>query len=98
MLLEEAGYDTIEEHDAAEALARLESCPAVKVMVTDLRLPGGPDGLSLINQLRARGITIPAILSTGDGEHLETLPPNTSLLKKPFHYGQLLASLQEAEG
>jgi two-component system response regulator HydG len=47
-----------------EALAKLEDV-AYDVVLTDLHLPPGPDGIELIKQARARELDVPFIMLTG---------------------------------
>jgi CheY-like chemotaxis protein len=63
--LEEAGYAVLAAADAGAALAALEAGAAVDILVTDLTMPGGMDGLGLIREARARQPGLPAVLLTG---------------------------------
>lgn len=67
-LLGDEGYDAVGVHSGAEALARFESEPA-DLIISDVRMPP-PDGLLLLQELRARGNEVPVILLTAhaDGE------------------------------
>ena len=58
----------------AAALERLGSEPC-DVVLTDLQLPPGPDGIELIRQARVRELDVPFIMLTGHGTvWLQSLP------------------------
>src|SRR3569833_870319 len=53
-MLEAAGYATLQASDAAEAIAILESRDDIRVVVTDVQMPGSMDGLRLAALIRDR--------------------------------------------
>ena len=53
-LLEEAGFDTLEAGSADEAIALLESRKDIRIVFTDINLPGSMDGLRLAHAIRHR--------------------------------------------
>jgi CheY-like chemotaxis protein len=65
MALADRGHTVAEAEDGATALARLDAGVAVDVLVTDLAMPGGMDGLALIREARRRRPNLPAVLITG---------------------------------
>ncbi|MCZ8181643.1 MAG: ATP-binding protein [Beijerinckiaceae bacterium] len=90
------GYAVETAADATAALALVDARGAPDIVVSDLRLPGGMDGLMLIREVRARtGQAIPAVLVTADpavpdpGEAIR-------VLQKPVAAGTLRAVLGAA--
>jgi two-component system, cell cycle sensor histidine kinase and response regulator CckA len=65
--LENAGHSATVATTAAEALQLIGRTP-FDLLLLDYRLPGGVDGLDLFNQVKARGVNVPAILVTGCGD------------------------------
>ena len=51
--LEAEGYKTFEAADAAEAIAVLEANPEIRVVFTDIQMPGTMDGLALVSLRQA---------------------------------------------
>ena len=46
-MIEDAGYDVLEATNADEAIALLEAHPQIRVVFTDIEMPGSMDGLKL---------------------------------------------------
>ena len=63
--LAERGHAVSEAGGGAAALARLDAGATVDVLVTDLAMPGGMDGLALLREARLRRPGLPAVLVTG---------------------------------
>ncbi|HLY57811.1 MAG TPA: response regulator, partial [Stellaceae bacterium] len=87
-VLEELGYRTIEAADAASALKVLESDIGIDLLITDIGLPGGMNGIQMAEAVRERRPDQKILFITGFAEtaaagdrHIE---PGTHLLKKPF--------------
>jgi len=83
-------------HDGSEALIACVHTP-FDVIVLDVMLPGR-DGLSVIRQLRKRGVKTPALLLTARGEvseKVEGLDAGADdYLSKPFALDELLARVR----
>ncbi|SDC14679.1 response regulator transcription factor [Belnapia rosea] len=66
LLLRTAGYETC---GFASAEALLAALPAeAGCVIADVRMPGGMDGVTLVQTLRRRGITLPVVLVSGHGD------------------------------
>lgn len=99
-VLERNGYQVLEARHGADALLLWEERDgAVDVVLTDLRMPelGGGE---LLQQLRARRPTLPAVLMSGyvqepmEGVLAGGVPVQT--LDKPFTPAELLSAVREA--
>jgi DNA-binding NarL/FixJ family response regulator len=96
--VERAGYRCVTASDAREGLERAAALEALDVVVTDLFL-GRDDrgGLSLMNELRARGQRAPVVIITAyaDVEKVKlALNGGAShLLEKPFRAAELLEAI-----
>ena len=83
--LEQAGFIVLEAAHAEEAMALLEAHPEVRVLVTDVKMPGWMSGIDLARQAEKRWpdisiIVTSAFYSAEDGD----LPENMTLFPKPF--------------
>jgi CheY-like chemotaxis protein len=64
-LVEAAGYKAIEASTADEAIAILEARKDIRVVFTDINMPGSMDGLKLARAIRDRWPPIELILTSG---------------------------------
>jgi CheY-like chemotaxis protein len=96
MQLEDEGHEVLQASGAEEALQMLEQDMTTDALVTDLNMPR-MNGVELIRAVRARGLSIPAILLTGNAEDGMPLAVESAtqqdfvLLRKPV-LGSVLAS------
>src|SRR3982750_1281587 len=63
--LEEGGFKVFEAPDADRAIKILEANPAIRVLFTDIDMPGSMDGLKLAAAVRDRWPPIELILTSG---------------------------------
>ena len=63
--LEDAGYQVIEAASADEAIAILENRRDIRVIFTDIHMPGSMDGLKLAHAVRHRWPPIKIIVTSG---------------------------------
>jgi CheY-like chemotaxis protein len=99
-LLAEWGYEVIAVSTTAEALAAAKRREGmIDVIVSDLRLRDGEDGLRAIEQIRqACGFDVPALLVTGDTAPDQVLRVHESghiVLYKPVQPKELLTVLKK---
>ena len=64
-LVEAAGYKAIEASNADEAIAILELRKDIRIVFTDIDMPGSMDGLKLARAVRDRWPPIELILTSG---------------------------------
>ena len=64
-LVEAAGYRAIEVSNADEAIAILEARRDIRIVFTDIDMPGSMDGLKLARAIRDRWPPIELILTSG---------------------------------
>ena len=64
-LVEEAGYKAVEASNAEEAIAVLEARKDIRIVFTDVDMPGTMDGLKLAHAIRTRWPPIELIVTSG---------------------------------
>ncbi len=64
-LVEDAGFTAVAAASADEALAILEARADVRLVFTDIQLPGSMDGLKLAHAVRDRWPPVELILTSG---------------------------------
>jgi two-component system nitrogen regulation response regulator NtrX len=93
-----AGYEVEEAGDAFQALEALDASPPDAALL-DIKMPG-MDGLSLLDNLRRRGLEIPVIILTGHGDEFtsrECLEAGAAgYLTKPPDRAELLLAVRGA--
>ncbi|WP_375403738.1 response regulator [uncultured Sphingomonas sp.] len=85
--LEDAGFKVIEAENADVAIVRLNSCPDIGVVITDVRMPGSIDGFGLAIWMREHRCSIPIIITSGFStppDIKSTNPSITKILVKPY--------------
>jgi two-component system cell cycle sensor histidine kinase/response regulator CckA len=96
--LERRGYSVDEASGGHAALAMFED-RATDVIVLDMTMPD-LDGVEVVSRLRARGSTVPIVLSSGylDGRVQKGLEPNAveQFLMKPFSIEELVEAIHRA--
>ncbi|HEY3908264.1 MAG TPA: ATP-binding protein [Stellaceae bacterium] len=98
--LRELGYQVIAARDGAEALRRLEEQPAVRLLFTDIVLPGGVNGRQLADAARLLRPSLEVLFTTGYA-HDEIMrdgrvDSSIALIPKPFTHSVLAAKVREA--
>ena len=94
--LEDAGFAVTEAEDAETALAVLDAAP-VRVLVTDVNLGAGPDGLALAAAARRRCPDLHVVYVSGDPDrfHRRALAEWERFVPKPFPVGTVIKAVAE---
>jgi CheY-like chemotaxis protein len=90
--LERAGYRVIEAGSAAEAIEILERDSSIRVVFTDIRMPGDMDGVALARCVRERWPPTIIVVCSGNSEEAIELA-DILLLDKPYVPDQVAAVL-----
>ena len=96
-LLAEAGFEVLEARNACEALRILEATPEVRVVFSDVEMPGSLDGLGLAHHIRQRWPGIGIVLTSGHRIRAETIPREGRFLAKPYDGQALVRHIEEIE-
>lgn len=95
-LLEEADFEVIETSGADEALMWLEVRDDVRVLVTDIHMPGALNGLDLAHLVHRRWPGILVLVVSGVGRpNAAELPEGGRLATKPYEGSTILHHLRE---
>jgi CheY-like chemotaxis protein len=94
------GYEVIEAADGQAALSQLEQMPAIRLLFTDVGLPGGMNGVRLAEAARRRHPELPVLFTTGYARDAfaasAPLVAGGEVLTKPFTSQDLARKLREA--
>ncbi len=94
-LVEDAGFEALEAANADEAIKLLECRNDIRVIFTDIDMPGSMDGLLLAAAVRDRWPPIQIILTSGHVHISEVeLPVGGVFFSKPYDHSQVTRMLQ----
>jgi two-component system, response regulator PdtaR len=95
-IAEGAGFEVIEAANADEAIEILENRSDVRIVFTDIRMPGSMDGLKLARAVRDRWPPIKIIVTSGhEYPSGDDLPEGGRFFPKPYDAPQIQAALRE---
>ena len=87
--------EPLEAANAAEAIALLESRDDIRIVFTDIDMPGGLDGIALAACIRDRWPPISIIMTSGKPwPPRVAIPADTVFFSKPYRQDRVIASLQ----
>lgn len=91
----DAGYTVFEASSAAEAISLLEREKSIRVVLTDIQLPGSMDGLKLAHYVRDR-YPPTVLLVTSGAAYIppDALPINSQFIAKPFDPARMLRQIE----
>ena len=96
--LRDLGYRVIEAPDGAGGLRMLEADPAIRLLFTDVGLPGGMNGRQLADEARRRRPDLRVLFTTGYARnaivHHGRLDPGVALLVKPYTFAALAGKIR----
>jgi len=94
-LIEEAGFATLEAGDADDAIRLLETHPDIKMVFSDINLPGSMDSIRLSAAIRKRWPPVKLVLTSGKFRAGDSeLPSGMPFLAKPYDPGHLVRVLR----
>jgi CheY-like chemotaxis protein len=97
-MLEELGYTVVEAADGASALQLLADRPEIRLLFTDVGLPGGMNGRQLAEKARETRPDLKVLYTTGYARnaiiHHGRLDPGVELMIKPFTFAALAAKIR----
>ena len=99
LIVEEAGYEAVEASNADEAIRILEADPTIRLVFTDIDMPGSMDGLKLAHYVRGRWPPIKLIVASGKSIFEEAaLPTDARFFSKPYSERAIAAEIRSLLG
>lgn len=91
----EAGFPLLEASSADEAIALLESHPGIRVVFSDIEMPGSMDGLKLCHYIRDRWPPVLLIVASGKMFVAERqLPIGAKFFPKPYDHSMIVSTIK----
>jgi CheY-like chemotaxis protein len=98
-LFEENGFDVVEAANADTALKLLETRDDVRLLFTDIQMPGSCDGMDLARQVHARWPRILLVITSGRTKPAQAdIPGHGRFVGKPYRASELLAEVNDMMG
>ncbi|HSU05106.1 MAG TPA: response regulator [Acetobacteraceae bacterium] len=97
--LELSGYHVVAAGTADEAIAVLDNAP-VDVVFTDVRMPGGMDGIGLARWIHCHRPEIPVLITSGYIPRAQNVGAVSSgpLIAKPYRPEEIVRRVRELTG
>lgn len=97
--LMEDGYEVFEAANADEAVAILEAESTIRILPTDIDMPGSMDGLKLAAAVHDRWPPVKIVVTSGYRlVEITDIPDGSVFYAKPYHHETVTASFRELLG
>jgi two-component system, response regulator PdtaR len=94
-LVEDAGFTSVEARDADQAIAILEARDDIRLVFTDIDMPGTMDGLKLAHYVHRRWPPIQLLLVSGKTILNDSdLPAGSRYFPKPYAIAHIKSAIQ----
>ena len=94
--LEEAGFTVLTANQADQAITILEARQDIRLVFTDIDMPGSMNGLKLAAAVRDRWPPVHIIITTGKTRPPE-IPANALFIPKPYVVKTVVAAMRTFE-
>ena len=93
-MIRDAGFEPLWASNADEAISILESRDDIRIVFTDINMPGSMDGIKLAQAVRGRWPPIRIIVTSGfSGSERKVLPEGSQFIPKPYNATQISDAL-----
>ena len=97
--IEDAGYEVVEAASADEAIRKLEQIEDVRLVLTDVDMPGSMDGIRLAHYVNRRWPPIRLVVISGKvGGKPNELPAGARFMAKPYQEPALINMVEAMMG
>ncbi|MGA9946966.1 MAG: response regulator [Xanthobacteraceae bacterium] len=94
-MIRDAGFAPLWASNADDAVHILESRNDIRIVFTDINMPGSMDGIRLAQAVRGRWPPIKIIVTSGfSGGDLKLLPEGSQFIPKPYDADQISDALR----
>ncbi|HEX2589968.1 MAG TPA: PAS domain S-box protein [Rhizomicrobium sp.] len=96
MLLAEMGYEVLLADQPSAAMALLKERDDIRLVFSDIVMPGDSDGLAMAQEIRALYPHIALLLATGYSSAANRAETRFPILRKPYDFETLSAAVRDA--
>lgn len=95
-MIEGAGFDVVAASNSAEAIKVLEHNDAVRIIVSDIQMPPGMNGMQLVAYARKHWPHVEVVLISGNLNRADVkLPERGLFFSKPYRPAEVVAALNK---
>jgi CheY-like chemotaxis protein len=95
-IIEEAGFQVVEANNADDAIRILEGRGDIRIVFTDIDMPGSMDGLKLAAAVRRKWPPISIIVVSGHRKPaMGELPSDSVFFSKPYPIDEVISTLRQ---
>jgi CheY-like chemotaxis protein len=95
-MVEDAGFPTLEAANAKQAIELLENRSDIRIILSDIDMPPGMNGMALVAMVRRRWPPVAFILVSGHVGAAEVdIPEGGRFFTKPVRPAELVATLSQ---
>jgi CheY-like chemotaxis protein len=91
----EAGFEVVEAYNADESISILQARNDIRIVFTDIEMPGSMDGLKLAHAIRDRWPPIEIIITSGKFRlSVDQIPARGQFFPKPYDPIAMVAAIR----
>jgi CheY-like chemotaxis protein len=95
-LLEEHGFEVMKAENAAAALRVLESRSGVRLLFTDIQMPGALNGMGLAREVHVRWPSVRLVITSGRQKPPRAeIPDDGRFIGKPYRAAELFTEVDD---
>jgi CheY-like chemotaxis protein len=91
--LRDEGYTVLEAANGEEALSMFVADPSIRLVVSDINMPGALDGIALATRIKAVAPQLPVLLVSAHPP-TEAVGRADGFIRKPFSFSELVRQIQ----
>lgn len=94
--LEAEGFRVYEAANADQAIKLMNLHPEIRLLFTDIDMPGSMDGLKLATAVRDRWPPVKIIVTSGARTiEVTDMPDGSVFFSKPYHHAAVMAAMRD---
>jgi two-component system, response regulator PdtaR len=95
-LLADHGFEVVEAESAEAALKVMQTHDGVRLLFTDIQMPGGRDGLDLAREVHARWPNVLLVITSGQTKPARSdIPDDGRFVAKPYQAEDLFGEVDD---
>jgi DNA-binding NtrC family response regulator len=98
MMFDDAGFEVITAADGTEAIEVFKARPDIRAVLTDVHMPGHPDGIAFACYVREVRPDCAIVVVSGRGVRMPDLGDRVRYFDKPYELDRVVSTMREMIG